>query len=1007
MNRNYEGKLKILSWNIAGLKKHKSCIENIIGTHRPSIIALQEPFIASSKKQTSTKLTGYNAIVTTRYNKSANVITYIRKGIQFTHIPNNSTHAAETFKISLKNVNASYTITNIYKPPKQELDHTALEATVTSNNNNILVGDFNLKTRETSNKLTDLIDENDLHTCNIKNMSTNFSKLQTHSESTIDHMLHDRILDSELASFEVLQGYDKISNYHRPLLATYKTQVSEPQIPVRHSRNLDQKAYKESLRNIVASGKYPLIDIQRKEDILPAAKRIENIVNDALDDCLPKKVPKPKRLEIWKPSDYVKFLFKRKEKAGKDIKASEGKPEREYFKLLRQTISDEIDLQIKTEKTDIYIKAVNKIKENPKNGRNFWKELNKLSGLKKRQDHGCIINYNGETATDSKGKAEIHLKYQQDIFTENEPANDDVKLNFEALKDDNDLFLLDDSELIPGTDFEPIDIDEIKWILSTTSGHKAAGPDDLNAIYYKWATTEILNDIVNICNACIRFKHEPKHWKEATVILIPKDGKDHSHPSGYRPISLLITIAKLFEKTMSKRLAKVIEEEVNDDGSPFLPAIQSGFRVGKSTNDHAFRLWNLMTKTSQLKKQSTALISLDLEKAFDRIPHPVILAPIIKLARKNSQHAYLAHFLAEFLRGRTFRTRIDQTISTSQGTISAGVPQGSSIGPIAFNMATADAPEPAKTYSELHPSVTATWGDSERKYFNSKSRLRGEASTFADDQSNAQPINLADGTVDYYVPLGVIKSHLLNIEEYATKNKMRYNAGKTGLLLASTKNNRNTKHTPDITFCNEKLTASRTVKHLGIDYDDNMTMNPFVTRIYNSCKSRIGKIGWLTRGSNITPTESMKIMKPLVFSLVQYGSITWLGNPRHEEKMNGIYSTARRYACQALPWERTDTLKKIIPDADLSLTDWCYKINIKWYEKNKDLGAVADSIKHTTSRGISESRIRLMGNVFKRNRNIKKLNTPNYYLTERIKLIDEQRRAKEHAADIRRDLNRR
>jgi hypothetical protein len=80
-----------------------------------------------------------------------------------------------------------------------------------------------------------------------------------------------------------------------------------------------------------------------------------------------------------------------------------------------------------------------------------------------------------------------------------------------------------------------------------------------------------------IFNAILRLKYWVKQLKTAEIILIPKDGKDPTEPSSYRPIILLSVIAKLYERLLQDRLN-------NDPLSvEWIPLHQFGFRTHHST----------------------------------------------------------------------------------------------------------------------------------------------------------------------------------------------------------------------------------------------------------------------------------------------------------------------------------------------------------------------------------------------------------------------------------------
>jgi hypothetical protein len=87
-----------------------------------------------------------------------------------------------------------------------------------------------------------------------------------------------------------------------------------------------------------------------------------------------------------------------------------------------------------------------------------------------------------------------------------------------------------------------------------------------------------------IFNSCLKLCYFPKEWRNATLIPIPKPGKDHSDPSNYRPISLLSSISKILERVILKRLNAFIF------GHNVLLNHQFGFRAAHSTSHQLNRV---------------------------------------------------------------------------------------------------------------------------------------------------------------------------------------------------------------------------------------------------------------------------------------------------------------------------------------------------------------------------------------------------------------------------------
>ncbi|KAJ2948729.1 hypothetical protein O0L34_g7987 [Tuta absoluta] len=112
----------------------------------------------------------------------------------------------------------------------------------------------------------------------------------------------------------------------------------------------------------------------------------------------------------------------------------------------------------------------------------------------------------------------------------------------------------------------------------------------------------------------------PDKWKTAKVIAIKKPGKDPTNATNYRPISLLPNLAKMFEKVIYTRLTAVTENKLINE--------QFGFRRCHSTTQQLARVAEHAAHNLNLGN-STGMVLLDLEKAFDTVWHHGLLHKMV------------------------------------------------------------------------------------------------------------------------------------------------------------------------------------------------------------------------------------------------------------------------------------------------------------------------------------------------------------------------------------------
>jgi hypothetical protein len=108
--------------------------------------------------------------------------------------------------------------------------------------------------------------------------------------------------------------------------------------------------------------------------------------------------------------------------------------------------------------------------------------------------------------------------------------------------------------MVPASEPKLTDPEEVQETIRGLRGGKAPGPNGIPNRALKHLPQRAVYLLVLIFNAILLTHHFPKAWKHARVISILKPGNDSTVPSYYRPISLLDTIGKLFEKILLARI---------------------------------------------------------------------------------------------------------------------------------------------------------------------------------------------------------------------------------------------------------------------------------------------------------------------------------------------------------------------------------------------------------------------------------------------------------------------
>lgn len=199
----------------------------------------------------------------------------------------------------------------------------------------------------------------------------------------------------------------------------------------------------------------------------------------------------------------------------------------------------------------------------------------------------------------------------------------------------------------------------------------APGWDNIPTSLLKSGEKIIVPVISHLANLCFEQGVFPSAFKLALITPVHKGG-DKTDPSNYRPISVLLSISKILEKLINRRLVNYLTK-LN-----ILSTSQFGFRQGLSTEDAVMALTSVVIDKVDNRNKCLAVF-LDLKKAFDTVSIPILLSRFENIGISGSALQLLTQYANE----RKQRVKIGEYTSQEE-TISFGVPQGSVLGPTMF-----------------------------------------------------------------------------------------------------------------------------------------------------------------------------------------------------------------------------------------------------------------------------------------------------------------------------------
>ena len=535
---------------------------------------------------------------------------------------------------------------------------------------------------------------------------------------------------------------------------------------------------------------------------------------------------------------------------------------------------------------------INRITDNKK----FWKTMKPFFSEKCVSKEKITLVEDNEIYEDDKRISEIFINFFSDAV-----KNLNIEVNTDILLDDQNEMDPINKAIKKYTNhpsiltikakcwndtftFNHITREQILEEIVLLNPNKVCPKDTIPPKIIKENSDIFVDMIFHDFNQSVDLGTFPTNLKLADIIPTHKK-EERIYKVNYRPVSILSPLSKIYENLIYKPINRYIDSKLSN--------LQCGFRKGFNAQ-HCLIVMLEKWRTCVDKRGKAGVLLSDLSKAFDCLIHDLLIAKLHAYGFDNNS----LKLIYSYLTNRQQRVNINSSYS-SWREIQYGVPQGSILGPLLFNIYLSD------LFLFFHDTNIANYADDNSPY-----------ACELDSKSVIEKVE-SDAKI------------LIN---WVSHNALKANADKFHLLLSDPNPN------ISVTVDHYQIPNSKSQKLLGITIDNKLLFNEHVS---NLCRKASQKLHALSRVSRYMNTKKRRtLMKAFITSQFSYCPLVWMFHNRTlNNRINRIHERALRLA-----YEDNESSFETLLIRDRSVTIHVRNIQILAVEMYKFINGLSPEI---------------------------------------------------------------